>query len=454
MAKCRANCDVPVMGIGTAKKNNKIFASITAPIEGCVNIRTSDYTSISSAIGSPSATFRQYRRPADQLNCPEPLCITTGTLYVNFSQGGDPVDVAATEVTYEVENHAEDYVTGVINWYMQLMEAGTYEVTTKVQDKCGGQEVEFTDAIVGKDTDSYPKYVLIQHAMDEATTVLAPTHCGMKITVSVKPALENADAEVGISSISMVMDKSEFEANATVMMTCIDELDFPTDVDLTDLTCLGQAPDPESISMEMTVTAQQVTGNVLKLNPLLHKSDETTAFDVVCKTHKIETVTVNGVEYQGFMMAGFYAEECSFMMAYLPACDATEGMLEYNTMKNAAQPDDKAFKVLVDEETGLGYIVFNEVHAGLDAVVTYPVEKRAIVYDATDEFTEGTRIRFMAPIEFKNGYKGYVISENAFVTSFPLGWSSSEDTPMEFTITFMKEKGRFYKVVLIDEPQP
>lgn len=451
---CRKTCDIPVMGMAK-QANNQLFINVTDPIVGCMNINAKNYASITSTVGgTPSASYKVHDRPEDQLNCPEPLCITTGTLYVNFSTTGtDPdIEVGATSVTFFRDEAALDYVNGAVTGYVVLTGAGSYEVKTTVGDRCGGTPVEFTDTFVGGEDDIYPKTFLVQHSFEESATVLEPSDCGMQVVVTVTPAdVDSAANEVGISSFSVLEDAADFQQNDTIMFKCIDELDLPIEVDLTDPTCLGQAADPDSVNLELSVTAQQVTGNYMRLNPMLHETDETTAFMVECKTKTIGTVTVNGQQFQGVLLDHYYPEECGFLSAYLPACDANDGKLTYNSIANAFEPDLITYKVLQDVASGEYFMVFNEDYAGKPVTITYPVEKAAKVYEGNTNFIEGRRIKVIIPFEYKNGWRGYYMSEDAFVTSFPFGWSRTEDTPMEFTIVFKKHGDKFFKVVLFED---
>lgn len=446
MAKCRGDVNIPYMGMGIQAKNNKAWVSVTDPIEACIRVRTNTYSGLTGG----TAMWSQFDRPDDQMNCPEPLCNTSGTLFLSQTAPAQPVTV-----TYELQDATEDYINGVESLYLIMNEAGVVNVEVSITDKSGTESVKFKDHF-NPQTQALPATFLLQHAVDEALTMMPSTDDGMVITISIQ-GVEPHDTEagkvaptVGISSFSMVQDKADFEQNETISFTCMDELDFPSEVDLTDPTCLGQAPDPDSISTEMTITAQQVSGNFMKLNPLLHLSDETEAFDIGSVNKSIANFTVNGKGVFGVKLPNFSDIECSFMSAYLPACDANAGRLSYNTVANDYEPDLTNFKVITDTD-GTRYAIFAHDYKDQSVTVTYPVVKSAKIYDATAEFTVGRRIRFVAPFEYKNGYKGYIISDNAFVTSFPFGWSSTEDTPLEFTITFMNVDGRYFRTVLLDQ---
>lgn len=451
---CKPDCDLPVMGMGTQSKNNKIFISVTDPIQGCINIRTNAFTSLISKYGTPSTSFFKADRPKDQMNCPAPLCITTGTLKFGFvlPESGEFAADVSTSLVYESDEPAVDYINGVVSGYVTLYSSGSYTVKFLVTDQCNGNVVELSKVVSGGDSEIYPKTELVQFALSEATTLLSSSDCGMKITAEFTPADAIAAGKtIGFSSLSMVKDKSDFEMNEMIAFTCVDELDFPNDVDLTDPTCLGQAPDDSSITLELTITAQQVTGNYMRLNPLLHKLDSTTAFAVDCVNKTIGKITVNGTELTGIRLPNFYQDECSYVSAYLPACDANEGRLNYSSIKNLSEPDLEAFKLVTDEVTGDKFIFFNSTYIDQSITIFYPVKKAAIKYEANTNFVEGRQIRVMVPFKFKNGWEGYIHSENAFVTSFPFGWSTTEDTPLEFTIVFMRVNNKYYDLTLLEQ---
>ncbi|MFV0409643.1 MAG: hypothetical protein ACK5LJ_08100 [Paracoccus sp. (in: a-proteobacteria)] len=468
MAKCRTECTVPTMGMGTQGKDAKLFISATDPIEGCVNIRTDMYTSISSDLGDVSTYFNKLARPADQLNCPAPLCNTSGTLYFGFlMEEGIPADPDAeppvegtddvfgtTTVSFHTDAAARDYAAGVINYYLVFNEAGTYEVNTKINSSCTvvPNSVEFNSTVVLGEEELFPKEVLVQYAIDEASNFLPSTDCGMDIEVAVTPTdATTAGSTVGISTLSMVDDREAFEQNETIIMTCVDEIDLPMESELTDPTCLGQAVDDTSVAPELSITAQLVTGNFFKLNPLLHKKDVTTTFDVECMTQPIEEVTVNGTTLYGIRLPNYHAEECSFLSAYLPACNATEGMLKYSSLTTLSEPEFDTFKLATDSETGETYLYFSPDYEGYEATITYPITREATIYEANTDFDEGRRIRVMIPFRYTNGYHGYIISESAYFTSFPFGWSSTENTPMEFTVSFKRSGDKFFDVVLMED---
>lgn len=447
MVKCRTSSDVPVMGMGVQPKNNKIYLSVTDPIQGCVTIPTDTYKSVTSTLGDVAVNFHKYDKPTDQLNCPEPLCITTGTLFFNFlaTTGGTPTYSPTKLVFHDYESTAY-FMNGVITYYLKFEDAGNFTVKTKVGD--GTNSIEFNDVLTldGATT------LLIQHAMDEALGLLPNTDNGVTIEIEITPSDTSSGAQkVGISSIALATDKSDFEQNEVIVLTCIDEVDLPSEVDLSDLTCLGQFPDPESVTPELSITAQQVTGNYWKLNPLLHKLDNISSFVIESMTKTIATVSVNGTDYQGIRLLNYYADECSFVSAYLPTCEAVEGRLRYNSISNAVEPDLDTFKILTDKLSGDTFMVFNNENANMVATITFPVEKRSTTLEANTDFVDGRRVRVVVPFKFKNGYNGYYLSESAFVTSFPFGWSSTDTTPLEFTIAFKYENNHFYRIVLFED---
>lgn len=466
MAQCRPNCDLPVMGMGAQSKNKKVLMSVVDPIEGCINIKTSWYDSISSSLGDVEATFNPNARPTDMLNCPEPLCITSGTLYVSFlstpeeldPETGDiitPAEIGTTSVDYTIGAAAIDYVNGVLNSYVELTGPGSYDVTFNINDKCtdSSSDVTYTQTVTGSEEEAYPKTVQVQFPMSEAEGFLPSTDCGMRISVSITPLTEeSAENPVGISSISMVKDPADYEQNDVVTVTCVDEVDFPMDVDLTDPTCLDQSPDDTSVTLELTLTAQQVTGNYMRLNSLAHLQDETEIFDVNCKTKTIAPITVNGVDLYGVRLENYDDTECSFLSAYLPACNAIEGRLAYSQLINLVEPDLEAFKIAIDSETGEAYMYFNSDFDGETVTIQFPIKRDdAIIYELNTDFVEGRRIRVVIPYEQANGYHGYIMSYDAFTTSFPFGWSSTEDTPFEFTLTFKRVNNSFGKVVMFTD---
>lgn len=452
---CTDFYDIQTMGMNAQNTNNRLYLGVTEPIVSCVNIRADKYQTLKSIGGTVLSKYDNFDRPKDQLNCPEPLCTTTGTLWFNFltTTQSDVIIPTATHIGYKDNASTIDYINGVINYYLVFKEKGSYEVTTRVSDNDKQVIAEFKDTLILGDSEAYPKTIIIQHSMDEADSLLPATENGITIDISILPLdLESAGKTVGISSISMVEDKSDYEQNDVVVITCVDTLSLPIEIDVTDPSCLGQRPDATSVAPEFTVTAGRVSGNYLKLHALLHELDTTSAFDIEVIKKKIQQYTINGKTFWAVKLIDYFDEECGFISAYLDGCDALEGKLEYNTIKNLAEADTGTFKVIVDIETQERYMIFNEDYKNKDVTITYPISRDAKKYHANTNFTEGKKIRVVIPFDYANGYSGYIVSHNAFVSSFPFGWGR-EETPFEFTIKFLKDdkSENFFDVVIFDK---
>lgn len=448
---CHTEVEVPTIGVGKQSKKSKIFVSVIDAIRGCIQFRTDRYSNLTGLDGSP--TFQPYNKPEDQMNCPEPLCVTSGTLQLSLTNGYG----YEAEATYTSQDDARDYVQGVVSYYITINHHGAYEITTKLNPN-GGSEIQRTTNLVYYAGDTFPKTVLIQHPVEDFNAVLQGGATGFQTKVHVKFELEDHTTPVqfGLSSISLVQDRRVFDNNDVVVLTCVDDLDIPMELELNDPTCLGQDPDVESFAPELSINAQLVSGNYLKLFGLLEQTDTTTAFEI--KTDRVTPESVALNRHQATQLAStavrlpnYHPEECGYLSAQAVSCDAMEGKLAYNTLERLTSnlaPEE--FMVYQDPITQDWYMVFDSMYLGVEMIITYPVRKEATVYDIKDEYPEGRRIRIMLPISYKNGRQAYLLSENAFVTSFPFGWSSTENTVLSFTVRFMKHGTSFGKIVVLE----
>lgn len=444
MNKCRGKCNVQLQGTKIQDKELKVYLNVSTPIQSCVKVRADRHTGVTSTVGDPEAIFKKFERPRDVLNCPEPLCNTTGTLYLGFLN-----ETAPTSVSYKVDELLKNYHGGVVNAYFVFRDPGMYTITTTVSDnEDTSNKAEFTDQIVVADNEPMPKVVVLPHSMDTSKSFLKGTDHSFTIGYTITPGdAESAKNKVGISTISMTQTKQDWENNHTVILSCIDSFDMPNTVDLADPTCFGQDINPDSVELEITLSVQQMTANYMMLNPLIHSASDEIVAKMECLGGIAEEVEVCGKKYAGVMLPGYYQDECGYTVASIEACDAADGALKFSTIKNFDEPDQQNYKLLTDTNSGKTFAVVNNDYLGAKLVVIYPKTADAEILEATTEFDDGRRTRARIPFSFTNGRSGYFEFDDIVVTKFPMGWSTSENTPSEFTMKVRKNNNKFYRVV-------
>lgn len=452
MNKCRGKCNIQLQGSKIQDKELKVYANVSTPIQTCVKIRADRHSGVTSDLGDPTETFKKFERPRDVLTCPEPLCNTTGTLYVGFLGSGEG-PAAGTHIKYEVEELLKDYYEGVVNAYFTFRNPGSYTIVTKVYDKADPSNgVEFTDVVVIGENEPLPKFVVLPHSMDTAETKLKPSDNPFVIEYIITPNdAASAQHEVGISTISMTKTKQDWENNATVVLSCIDTFDMPNTVDLADATCFGQEINPDSVELEITLSVQQMSANYMLLNPLIHSAADEVVAKMVCLGGTAETIKCCGKEFTGMRLPGYYLEECGYTVVSIEACDAVSGALKYSTIKNFDKPDQQNYKILTDTNTGDVFAVISDDYLGEKLTVIYPRAADAEIMEATTEFDDGRRTRIRIPFSFTNGRSGYFEFDDVIITSFPLGWSTTENVASEFTIRVRKHDNVFYRVVMFTD---
>lgn len=449
MARCKNDRLIDKIGIEKLDKTVEVEMSILADIDSCVKTNTKNYLSIDGNTSS----YNPYTVPADMFSCLPEGCKNSGTLTVTNGAG------LATGGTFAVKADATEFVAGVVTYYIHFPAAGTYTVATTISDITDISQTNadvYTQDITVTGEGFFPVAIDLSQAPSSLNgTGWVATESGILINIDVLAEDELLVPVIGLSSIYIYNSIEDFEVNDTVKIGCLDEFAGDDTIDPTDATCFGAGYDPNSVTIERTVTGKKVTANYWKLNPLVQKSDQTIGWFPQTVEKTVVATTVNGVDYGYVQLPDMFLGECSFLLATIADnCNITDSMLNRLNTPVPLAVNEKQYIVLngsTTTETDAGKILFHESLIGKNVVVNYPKEFEIDHYVANDNDLNSRKVRMAVPRMQTDGVKVLHIYNNVLVTSFP-HTINTEETVFSFTLSIQRDRNNnFFEIARIKE---
>lgn len=445
MARCKGEALLSKIGVNKLNKTMEVDFAVLTDLDNCIKANAKNYAGI---INADSSVFYQYRTPPDMFNCLAVGCRNGGTLMVT----GD--SARQMRVKYFLAYDATEIVAGVATMYYYFPAAGTYHVGITLSDAA--------DEMM-RDSDYYEQSVIISaegfHPVvfdfSKVPSLVSgngwqATASGAYFMVGLRPAAQVAGAPItwGISSFYFYNSISEFEVNDVVKIACLSEITGDITVDAVDASCWGAGYDPDSISIEKTITGGSVTPNYWKLNPLVDKGQKTEGWFIQNTTKEIlGPVVVNNITYGYIQLADMNMDECAFTTAALSdSCNVTDSHLSRVSSPVAVELNENQFIVQdgkASAATDAGRILFHESRIGLSTVVSYPKGAAVEHFVASDENLIYRRTRMTYTETQTDGVKIVYVFNNVLVTSFP-ATINADETTFGFTISIQRDRSGYF----------
>lgn len=458
MSKCNLNrIAAQKVGFNKVEKTQEVDFNLSADIDACVKINTKNYVSYD---GDSAPVYSRLAVPQDMINvCAVKGCKNTGTLMVSptSTKGQDNKYTHKATATFAKASNAILISSGIVYFYVDFPKAGTYSIEVTVGDI---KDTELTNA------DKYIQTVTVTNEGYKPVSVdlsVAPTSdvgkgwtatqsgVAMEISVSYTDTTESGSM-IGLSSISIFEDVDDLATNEVVKLGCLTGIEGDDTIDALEEQCQGAQYDTSTTSVERTITAQQWTPNVLKLNPLIHKTDVTEGFYIATIEATVEQDADN-TEYGSVQIADSYDEECGFIYASISdSCNVNDSILTRINNPNLMSLDERQFQVInthinptVDVEGSKLY--FDKSLIGKDVIISYPRAVEVEEYIATESGINERRAQMTYTKTQSDGVVEVHVFDNVLITSFPQTINNS-DSEFSFTISIQRDKeGKFFKIM-------
>ena len=136
MSNCNINKIISdKLSVSKLTKTQEIDITIMSDIDSCLKINTRKFEKIT---GTASAYTSRTIAP-DLINVCESFgCKNTGTLFITSketnAEGADGNKVHTSGAVFKALKNALDFAAGVVYYYVNVPQAGTYTITTKISD--------------------------------------------------------------------------------------------------------------------------------------------------------------------------------------------------------------------------------------------------------------------------------------------------------------------------------
>lgn len=438
--RCR-NADIAQkIGHNKLDKLTTVSFNVLTDTDNCQMVNTSGYSEVEAA----TVSYNRLRVPDDRFHCMPEGCINTGTLFLTAN-----ADDGTVSAKFPAGYDATEFYAGLATYYVYIETAGTYIITTEIYDvnDTGTNSDGYNYTLEVTEPGFYPIIVDFSQTPDIVNgNGWQASEAGATIEITIAG---DGAFSAGISSIYFYDTLTDFENNATVEIGCLTEITRDLTVDATDATCWGTGYDPESPSVEMTITGKSVTPNFYLLNALESRGERTDGWKIQGDSRTVEQTEINGITYGYIQIPDLQLDECGFISAQVAdECNVTDSQLNRVSSPNAINIAENQFIVLdgsTTVATDAGKILFNEYLIGAKIIIRYPKKTAVESWVATDENLESRRVRMAFNIVQTDGVEMTYVYNNVLVTSFPFTINTDE-TEFEFSITVQRDsRGRFYE---------
>lgn len=463
MSNCNINKIISdKLSVSKLTKTQEIDITIMSDIDSCLKINTRKFEKIT---GTSSAYTSRTIAP-DLINTCESFgCKNTGTLFITSketdAEGADGNKVHTSGAVFKALKNALDFAAGVVYYYVNVPQAGTYTITTKISDVLDHEMTnadEYTTTLKADKEGFYPVQI-------DLSTVPTKTSgkgweastSGVRLSIEVALTDKSADSIlIGISSISFFEEFADLDSNNDIKVSCLSGFDGDDTVDPVDTSCFDDSYDDDSASIERSFTGTQLTSNYLTMNPLIGKGDKSQGFMMRTQEVVIEADKEHP-EYGSIHIADHYVDECGFIYAALSdQCNITDSTLNRINTPLLANLDESQYQVLNSKinpslDIEGSKIYFNKNLVGKTLKISYPMTVDVLQhYVANNDSLKNKRAKVTITRYRSDGTAEVFTYHNAKITSFPMG--IPDDGAFEFSLAFKKDtRGNWYEVYVVNK---
>lgn len=379
--------------------------------------------------GTPAPDM--YRRPLNRFECNRKGCVNTGLLMMA---------AANDTATYKTTDSTE-FANGVVTFYVYA-EGTTFPVavTFKIGDEQAMTNTDVYNVAITQDMVRDDGFVPIIIRLDDPPASQegngwTPSAVGSYIQVT-------ADQIVGYSSFSFQQSLDDFELYDIIKLRCITNAGDDQSLSVLEEKCQDAEYDTNVNTIPFSVTANLVSSNYLRANPMYARGTDTVGFKIQTIRKTVEAYTVGTQNYGRIILSDANQAECArIAVQYQDDCDAM--MLTAFSVPVITAIDQGHFLV-IDNDDGSTSIIFNEGHVGREFLISYPktMEVKKSVYST--DFLNDAEASLVWTRHLSNGTEIVDVFDNVFITTFP---RNITDTTSAFTWAFSIARaadGNFY----------
>ena len=381
--------------------------------------------------GDTQPSTNTYARPENKFECSRNGCVNSGTATLASAE---------QTLTYRTGD-ATEFSAGVVTFYVAPGENAPAAVTFKIGDtqamtNADVYTVNITAAMVGDDGFAPVVIDLSQTPSSVVGNGWTASSGGAFIQLS-------ADKIVGFSSIAIFEALEDFELIDIIKMQCVtsagDDMSFSTIED----TCQAVAYDSNINTLSFSLTANMVSANYFRANPMYAAGDKTEGFYTRTIKRTVEAYSYGGNNYGKITLADANQDECGrIALQIVNDCEPT--ILRLLSIPTIVNVGEEQYQV-INNADGTTDIIVNAVHVGSELRVSYPQTAEILEATFSNFNLEGKEGSLVWTRHLSDGSTIVDVFDNIFVTTFP---RSISNTAATFSWAFSAARdadGNFYR---------
>lgn len=368
----------------------------------------------------------------DERICGLDKCDMTGTLFVTPATGEDAKNAV---VTTEIKANGEDYQYGYKRIFMHGKAGEKY--TVGISNMAGAGQNQFN---VTLKEDGWNPIMLELFNPDKVVSGGWVAENGaIKLTVTALQA-----EPFRLSTAELFDDIHGLVRDQTIGFTCISDFSGDPSLTLTDDLCEIPVYDETATTMERSLTATNIIGELSEFNNLTRRQKKSEHLVQTRSKFKASIETVDGEDYATFVIPELAEIKCPRLLIQPQDC-------EFASLKHLNIDYDETLMEISDE---FFFIKDNKVYLsssydGVQILVAYPVWVEGTGWDITTEDLnkQHYQMEMVTPIA---GNDYIVRADNVMLTAMPMTWTNAAGS---FTVPYTMAKdsyGRFGEIIKID----
>ncbi|AXH73420.1 MAG: structural protein [Caudoviricetes sp.] len=377
---------------------------------------------------------KQYSDRPDEIICGLEKCNMTGTLFV-IPETLEAEDTDKTVVMTEIDKNGEPFQYGYLRVIVNGAKGDKFNITVKNK----GSENGNTFNIELKE-DGWNAVVLEIFNPD---VVLGDGWVGE--TVGFLLLFEpQQQTEFSLSTIELFENAYDLVKDSTIGFTCVTDFSGDPTLTITEDTCSIPSYDETATTIERSITATKIIGEVADFGNLYKRIDKSQFPVKRTGNFEVAKKELNGVSYGAIEIPDLATIQCPHLVVQPQNC-------EYDILKHI-QLDGATTKVTIPEDMFFiedETVYVKDTYVGEKFIIAYPRMENGTAWEiTTQELNKANYYMEMITPIGKDEY--YLKADNVFATALPLTWTSEAGT---MTIPYSMAKdgnGKFGTFVKLD----
>ncbi|WP_242327798.1 hypothetical protein [Enterococcus avium] len=433
--------------IAEMKTDDKVILTKMKDLSSCDTTSFEDV--VQGSVKNATAIFNAREIPNNLLECDGSSCDFTGSVILTRNEDEKLTETDPISFTSLIDINFVRYANGIVYFYINAPHDTDATITLTASDISSDTQANADVFTTNKKLVKGWNYVSYELAAPTSTigTGWAKAAVGALFKISVTDPNAVAGDQWAFSTLLPFEDIEDLEQSETVVLSCVSEATLELANSLTEADgCTARSWDPNGQALTGNLVASLISGDREAFAPGAKRSKEEYVEDMKEIEAVVEAETINGKSAGTIMLNKLSTEDdaCGMIVVRIKKSDCQADSFRYVSGKDLHTLNDAQFYVIDNK------LILSDEYVGSDAVVIYPVRKRAKVWDITQKgLASRTRVKMHLKVSGGDGIPARVFySDQVFLTSFPFGAVNGTST-ITLPLEFGNYKGRVAKVAVL-----